>query len=131
MLRERALAAAFRVPRVREIHNVNVVTLGGRTDLSLHLKLPADLPLEEAHAIASEVERAIVHSVPEVDAVQTHLEPLTDAAAGVEVRIDTRRIRELVEDNVGAPPRELRLLNTDDGVVAYVTLVLDPATPLA
>ena len=131
VLRERALAAAFGVPRVREVHNVNVVTVGDRTELSLHLKLPADLALHDAHAIASEVERAIVRAVPEVDAVQTHLEPLTDAAAGVEVRVDSARLREIVEDATGRPPRELRFLNTDDGVVAYLTLALDPATTLA
>ena len=59
-LRERILAAAQRVPRVREIHNLTVVRVGPVTEVSLHLKLPGDLPLEEAHAVATEVEREIV-----------------------------------------------------------------------
>src|SRR5439155_15473511 len=75
-IRERAHAAALVVGRVREIHNVSVLNVGGATEIALHLKLPGELPLEEAHALASEVERAIVEAVPEVDAVQTHLEPL-------------------------------------------------------
>ena len=66
-LRERALAAAQRVPRVREIHNLSVVRVGDSTEVSLHLKLPGELPLEDAHEVATEVERAIVESVPEVD----------------------------------------------------------------
>ena len=68
--RELAHAAAMRVRRVREIHNVAVLHVDGRTEVSLHLKLPGDLSLEEAHAIASEVERAIQEAVPEVDAVR-------------------------------------------------------------
>src|SRR5687768_1152460 len=46
-LRERAHAAALSVPSVREIHNLSLVTLGGATELSLHLKLPGELRLEE------------------------------------------------------------------------------------
>ena len=62
-LRERALAAAQRVPRVREIHNLSVLRVGGATEVSLHLKLPGDLPLEEAHEVATEVERTRSSSV--------------------------------------------------------------------
>ena len=50
--------------------------------VSLHLKLPGELTLEDAHEVASEVERAIRAAVPEVDAVQTHLEPLAEDGAG-------------------------------------------------
>ncbi len=42
-VRERAQEAALRVPDVREIHNVNVLTVDGRTEISLHLKLPGSL----------------------------------------------------------------------------------------
>ena len=63
-LRERAHAAALSVPRVREIHNLSVVSLGGATALSLHLKLPGDLSLEEAHELAEEVEREILRASP-------------------------------------------------------------------
>src|SRR5207249_3810933 len=55
-LRERALAAAQNVPRVREIHNLTVLWTDDGAQVSFHLKLPGDLPLEEAHAVASEVE---------------------------------------------------------------------------
>ena len=75
-VRERAHAAALAVPRVREVHNVSVVSVDSGTELSLHLKLPGELSLEEAHAIAEQVERAIARDVPEVSSVQTHLEPL-------------------------------------------------------
>src|SRR5207244_1841895 len=57
-IRERAHAAALGVRRVREIHNVSVLNVDGATEVSLHLKLPGDLPLDEAHGGASQVEHA-------------------------------------------------------------------------
>lgn len=128
-LRERAHAAALSVPRVREIHNLSVVSLGGATALSLHLKLPGDLTLEEAHELAEEVERAILRAVPEISSVQTHLEPLAEVGAG-EV-VEAAELEAAVVRAAGGPPRELRLLRTEKGVVAFVTLGLDPDSTLA
>jgi cation diffusion facilitator family transporter len=130
-LRDRAHAAALGVPRVREVHNVTVLTVGGHTEVSLHLKLPGEIPLEEAHAVAEEVERAICAAVPEVDAVQTHLEPLGEESEGLELARDPAAITRIVEDATGSPPRKLRFLRTDEGVVAFLTLGLDPASALA
>ena len=128
-LRERAHAAALSVPRVREIHNLSVVSVGGATALSLHLKLPGDLTLEEAHGLAEEVEREILRVVPEIDSVQTHLEPLAEAGAG-EV-VEAAELEAAVERAAGGRPRELRLLQTEKGVVAFLTLGLDPDSTLA
>jgi divalent metal cation (Fe/Co/Zn/Cd) transporter len=130
-LRERALAAAQSVPQVREIHNLSVLRTDGGAEVSLHLKLPADLTLVEAHAVASEVERAVSESVPEVASVQTHLEPLAEPAKGTTVERDAGFVEEIVRDATGAPPRRLRFLETDEGLVAFLTLGLDPTTTLA
>jgi cation diffusion facilitator family transporter len=130
-IRERAHAAALAVHGVREIHNVSVMTLRDRTEVSLHLKLPGDLSLEEAHAVAEEVERAIRRAVPDVDAVQTHIEPLAEPTAGAETWRDPESIAQIVEDATGRRPRELRFLRTDDGLIAFLTLEVDPATTLA
>ncbi len=135
-VRERAHAAALGVPRVREVHNVTAVELESGTELSLHLKLPADLSLVEAHAIAEEVEHTIRDEVPEVVSVQTHLEPLTEAAEGTsppawDVRIDRELVARIVLEETDTMPRELRFLHTDEGLVAYLTLRVDGSTPLA
>jgi cation diffusion facilitator family transporter len=130
-LRERALAAAQSVPQVREIHNLSVLRTDGGAEVSLHLKLPADLTLVEAHAVASEVERAVSESVPEVASVQTHLEPLAEPAKGTTVDRDAGFVEEIVRDATGALPRRLRFLETDEGLVAFLTLGLDPTTTLA
>ena len=117
------------VPQVREIHNLSLVSLGGDTEVSLHLKLPGDLPLDQAHEIAEQVERAIIGSVPEITSVQTHLEPLSEVGAGE--LVEAAEFEAAAERAAGGPVRELRLLRTEKGVVAFITLGLDPATSLA
>jgi cation diffusion facilitator family transporter len=135
-LRERAYAAAVRDSRVQEVHNIVVLEVGDRIEVSLHLKLPGELSLEQAHEVASAVEHEILASLPEVDAVQTHLEPLKEPAAGRPVaqgdgsRAATE-IREIVRSITGEEPRELRLLNTEVGLVAFLTVGMEPERPLA
>jgi divalent metal cation (Fe/Co/Zn/Cd) transporter len=130
-VRERAHAAALAVPRVREVHNVSVLSVDGGTEVSLHLKLPGDLSLEEAHAIAEEVERAIRAAVPEIAAVQTHLEPLAKEAGAAEVAGDAATVRAIVGELTGAEPYDLRFLDTEEGLVAHLTLRLGAGRDLA
>ena len=129
-LRERIRAAAMAVSSVRELHNLTVIDLGGRTQASLHLKLPGELSLEDAHEVAEQVERAIVEAVPEVDAVQTHLEPLAEEASGLELPAHTGSIESIVRAETGRPPREARLLHTDEGIVVLLTLGVDGGVTL-
>jgi cation diffusion facilitator family transporter len=123
-IRERVLAAALGVPQVREIHNLAVFDVDGRVEASLHLKLPGDLRLEDAHEIAEQVERAICAAVAEVVDVRTHLEPLAEEASAHEVAVDAAAVERAVREETGAAPRELRFVKTDDGLVAFLTLAL-------
>jgi cation diffusion facilitator family transporter len=134
-LRERVQAAALQVPGVREIHNVNVIEVGGRTEISLHLKLPGTLSLDGAHEAAEQVEAAILVAIPDVDSVRTHLEPLADVAEGHRpaasaVENEEASVLRIVRDETGGSPRELRFLETDSGLVAFLTLALDPHAEL-
>jgi len=123
---ERAHAAAIGVPNVREVHNIALVDVDGHTELSLHVKLPGELSLDEAHAIAEQLETSIRAAVPEIAGVQTHLEPLTESSAAREVHVgDEAEIRRIVREATGAEPRELRFLRTSAGLVAFLTLGLD------
>ncbi len=125
-LRERAHAAALAVPRVREVHNLSLVDVDGRTELSLHVKLPGDLSLSEAHDIAEQLEASICAAVPEIAGVQTHLEPLAEATEAREVEAEgAALVRRIVREATGTEPRELRFLNTTHGLVAFLTLGLD------
>jgi len=131
LLRERVRAAAMTVPRVRELHNLSVIELPDGAHVSLHLKVPGDLPLGEAHALAEQVERAIVDGVYEVVEVQSHLEPLAEPAAGREVDEDPAEIERIVQEVTGARPRSIRFLNTTDGLVVFLTLALDSSESLS
>jgi cation diffusion facilitator family transporter len=130
-IRERALAAAATVSHVREVHNLTVLEVGDTTEVSLHLKLPGELSLEQAHAMAEQVEQAILHDVPEVESVQTHLEPLVEAASAEEVDLDPAAVEAVVRDELGESPRELRFVRTEDGIVAFLTLALGANESLA
>lgn len=135
-VRDRAHAAALNVSRVREIHNVTVLEVDGRLEVSLHLKMPGEISLEEAHAIAEAVEHAILESVEGVDAVQTHLEPLAEEGEGrtivaADMEADREIVARIVAEELGAPPREMRFLRTTEGVVLFLTLGLEPGLPLA
>jgi cation diffusion facilitator family transporter len=131
VVRERVLAAALTVSHVREIHNLTVLDVDGSTEVSLHLKLPGNLPLDEAHDIAEQVEAAIRRDVPEVRTVQTHLEPFKEAAAGEEIALDAAAVEEAVREETGAAPRELRFVRTDEGIVVFLTLALPTVGSLA
>jgi len=128
---DRAHAAALGVRSVREVHNVSVVSVdSGGTELSLHLKLPGDSTLEAAHDVAEQLERAVRAAVPEVDSVQTHLEPLTEPGAGREVAGDERAVERIVYEATGRRPREVRFLRTDGGLIAFLTLGLEGTSRL-
>lgn len=128
---ERVRAAAMTVPFVLELHHLSAIELPDGVRVALHLKLPGELRLEQAHELAEEVERAIVRDVPEVIEVQTHLEPLAGMAAGHEVSGDRVHIEAAVAELTGRRPRSLRLLHTTEGLVVFVTLALGPAESLS
>ena len=121
---------------MREVHNVSVLDVDDRTEVSLHLKLPGSLTLAEAHEVAEAVEREILAAVPVVDAVQTHIEPLAEPAAVTSVpagalESESEAVRGIVRDTTGSEPRELRFLATDRGLVAFLTLAMAPERALA
>jgi len=130
-LRERAHAAALGVPRVREVHNLTVLDVAGTAEISLHLKLPGDLSLAEAHSVAESVERAILAAVPEAADVHTHIEPIVEEGVGEEVEADAATVEGIVLEATGSPPRALRFLHTDAGLVAYLTLAMESSDSLA
>jgi cation diffusion facilitator family transporter len=130
-LRERVRAAAMTVSEVRELHNLTLIDTDDGIEASLHLKLPGDLMLARAHGIAEEVEAAIHRAAPEVRRVQTHLEPLAELSPGRVVAHDLDEIERAVVGVTGREAREVRTLDTSDGLVVLVTLGLEGGRSLA
>lgn len=135
-LRERVTGAALSVRRVREVHNVRAVTLAGRNELSLHVKLPPDETLAEAHRIADDVERAILAAVPEIDRVHVHLEPLADALTArsptpTEEAEHRDVIAAIAHELTGGDPLDIQVHREPRGLVAFVTIALPGSETLA
>ena len=68
-------AVTSKIPGVVESHNIRTRGLANHifVDLSIHVR--QGLPIEQAHAIAHEVEGALKREFPGVDDVVVHLEP--------------------------------------------------------
>ena len=131
-LRERVLAAALTVSHVREIHNLSVLEVDGRSEVSLHLKLPGELSLDAAHDIAEQVEAAILRDAPEVR-VGPHPSRADRGAGGGRGgrHRHARPSRRSCGRRPGADARELRIVRTDEGNVVFLTLGLGGAGSLA
>jgi cation diffusion facilitator family transporter len=130
-LRARTLAIALAEPAVHEAHDIAIYQRDGRCGVSMHLKLDAATPLAAAHEVAERIEAALRREA-DVDDVQTHLEPLEEPLTA---RIDdddpaTGLIAALVEERTGKPPRRLRLLVTELGLVVFVDVVTRPDATL-
>ncbi len=132
-LRARALAVALAEPTVQEAHDIVVYRRDGdgRCGVSMHLKLDAATPLAAAHEVAERIEAALRREA-DVDDVQTHLEPLEEPFAAAVATDDptAARIAALVEERTGAPPRRLKLLATDLGLVVFVDVAASPDATL-
>jgi cation diffusion facilitator family transporter len=124
-LRDRVLAIALSEPSVSEAHDITIFEHGDQHSVSLHLKLPADSSLINAHEVAERVEHAVL-ALPSVSDVRTHLEPLeqpiaADPSAGNDPdALET--IRSVVRRYADTPARDLRLLPTADGDVLFITV---------
>jgi cation diffusion facilitator family transporter len=134
-LRERATAAALGVPDVREVHNVRVMHVDGGPELSLHVKLPRELALGQAHDVVERLEAALHDAVPELRDVHTHIEPLsgTDWAtrpARDEVAEARATIRDVVSRYTGRAPARISFRDTDRGRVALIDVLLPADQPL-
>jgi cation diffusion facilitator family transporter len=134
-IRERATAAAGANPEVREVHNVRVMRLPDGYELSLHVKLPRELSLDEAHAVVERLEERVRAEVPELHTVHTHIEPLsrTDWASTPPTG-DTATERAAIESAVkrftGTDPIDVTFRDGEQGRVALVTVSLPGEQPL-
>jgi cation diffusion facilitator family transporter len=134
-LRERATAAASSVPEVREVHNVRIMHLADGYELSLHVKLPSELSLTEAHDVVERLEGRVRAELPELRNVHTHIEPLegTDwgrMPAGDDTEVERAAIEETVRRVTGAAPAAVSFRDGERGRIALVTIKLPGEQPL-
>jgi ferrous-iron efflux pump FieF len=73
--RERIRAIVTAHPGVQSHHDLRTRTSGRQGFIQLHLELPGDLPLVEAHRIADDVEHAILDEFPGFEVI-IHQDPV-------------------------------------------------------
>jgi cation diffusion facilitator family transporter len=134
-VRERATAAAGAIPEVREVHNVRVMRLPDGYELSLHVKLPRELSLDEAHDVVERLEQRVRAEVPELRIIHTHIEPLASTDwAHAPPSDDTATERDAIESVVsrftGTAPLSVTFRDGEQGRVALVTVGLPGEQPL-
>jgi cation diffusion facilitator family transporter len=134
-IRERATAAAGAIPEVREVHNVRVMRLPDGYELSLHVKLPRELSLDQAHGVVERLEERVRAEVPELRIVHTHIEPLsrTDWAStppSDATATERAAIESAVKRFTGSDPLDVSFRDGEQGRVALVTVSLPGEQPL-
>jgi cation diffusion facilitator family transporter len=134
-VRERATAAAAGIPEVREVHNVRVMRLPDGYELSLHVKLPRELSLEQAHDAVERLEERVRAEVPDLRIVHTHIEPLSrtdwaSAPTSDDTAVERAAIESAVKRFTGSAPLAVRFRDGEQGRVALVTVSLPGEQPL-
>jgi cation diffusion facilitator family transporter len=108
---ERAQAAASRTQGVSEVHNVSVHSMDEGTApelrVTLHAKVPADMNVGEAHALADAIEARVAEELGDRVRVDTHLEPLEQTAPGHDVTAERPEVVALVTRAATAEPEVL------------------------
>jgi len=134
---ERVHAAAAGLEMIRDLHNVTVEReREGNLHLSMHVKLPGTMTLDEAAGASTDLERRLRQEFPDVARVDVHLEPLEpEVIAGAdvtEVRPDlAREICRIVEAHPEVRAcRDVELSERSGELVAYVVAQLPGAVTL-
>lgn len=118
------------------IHDVHVheETQGGYT-VEMHVEVPAQLSLGEAHAIADDLEHRIRNDIPRVTTVTTHLEPLPDLVGdeqrGTPGGTLTRRVQAVADSISGrGSSHDVQLHEVDGHLTVSLHLTFPAAKPL-
>jgi divalent metal cation (Fe/Co/Zn/Cd) transporter len=131
---ERVLVIAAR--RGLPVHHVTIQEIEGRKSVALDLEVDRDMPLGDAHALASELEDAIAEEIGGSVEVETHIEPAEPEAQGQLAEPDlARRIEASLAKAAAAQGRlrdvhNVRVHDTSGGVIVLFHCRVDPATPV-
>ncbi len=120
------------------IHDLHIhQEKSGGYSLELHVEVPAQLCVGEAHLIADQLESRIRAAIPRVEGVTSHIEPLPVAVPDEEIRSEAQfgafgqRITALT-DSVAGPgaAHAVKVHRIDGHLTATIHLTLPAAEPL-
>jgi cation diffusion facilitator family transporter len=119
------------------VHEVRAYEVNGRVNVHLDLEVEPQLRLAEAHDRSTQLESAIKASLPEVNEVNVHLEPLLVAVeSGNEARMDhlavERKLEELARHTAGVLNcHSVEAHQVGGNVVVRLHCTLAPDLPIA
>jgi cation diffusion facilitator family transporter len=122
-------------------HEVHAHEIGGDYFVDLHVEVPEDLTLAEAHDRVSRLEEAVLAELPQVSEVHSHIEPLpapvtrADGPAAMSAA-DEGKLRARIEAIVGGVPgldgvHAIHLRPAADGYDVVLHCYADPEMPVA
>jgi len=76
---EHIQSIATSVEGVGEVHKIRSRRVRGKYLVELHVLVPSDMSIEEAHEIAHQVENRIMQEIPDIKDVTIHIEPIKDS----------------------------------------------------
>jgi divalent metal cation (Fe/Co/Zn/Cd) transporter len=131
-LRELIVATALAHPAVGAIHDVSIFVEAQDHHyvIALHLKLDGETRMHDAHSTAEAVEQAIRSLDRRITAVYSHLEPLEMPISGSHPASD-EDLSVTVTELLGQQPVDVSSLTTETGLVAFLTIPVDPDSSLA
>ncbi len=71
-------AIVYKDPLVRDIHNLHTRRIGNIIAIEMHLRLPGEISLKEAHNHASNIELALREAYGKATYIMLHLEPIKE-----------------------------------------------------
>ena len=123
-------------------HNIHAHELRGRYFVDLHVEVPPDLTLEQAHERVARLEDEVRKELPHVSDIHTHIEPMAvpvasaafDDGRGSPAEPDDRRRRQFRNGEEGVPGlygcHDLHFRPGPDGYDVVLHCRADPSLPI-
>jgi len=131
--RVRAVAARNNV----SVHELSIQSHHDRLRVELHVEIEENMPLREAHGFVSSLEAEILHEVPEIDAVLTHIEsePATIEQPAAAVTLEDRKAEAALRASAAEFPdivdvHAISVNRTDDHLLVTCHCTLPDELPM-
>jgi len=118
-------------------HGIRVYFQAGRRSVGLHVEVDESLTLREAHDQVTAFEKALRRVLPDLDEIQSHIEPRGDASAMHHaLSTDERPIQTALEDlqresTLRWEAHDLRVQKVHGELAVSFHVVLEPETSIA
>ena len=124
------------ISRGLRVHAIQAYDVRDTLDLSMHVEVPKDMTVAQAHDLASDFESAVRDAIPDADEVVTHIEPVggsNPSRKGWGVGHDEirRKVSEMVDQMPGVKRCHNLAIYHGSGLSVSFHCVMDPDLPVS